>query len=89
MVLPLPSVSALASTAAISPNQHSSVVHVLETVVVTWMKQVKMALHCDPSGAISKKCGRYAGPLEEIKVGCFIKQKGLHLVLSKVHNNYG
>ena len=60
--------SALAETALISPERHSAVVHVLETAVVTWMKQVKMALHCDPSGAIFRKCGSYAGPMEEIKV---------------------
>lgn len=67
-MLPLPSVSTLAETAFTSPDRHSVVVHVLETAVVTWMKQVKMALYCDPSGAISRKNGRYAGPLEELKV---------------------
>lgn len=68
MVLPLPSISSLAETALTSPDRHSVVVHVLETAVVTWMKQVKMALHCDPSGVISRKCGKLAGPLEEIEV---------------------
>lgn len=67
-MLPLPSISVLAETALTSPERHSVVVHVLETAVVTWMKQVKMALHCDPSGAISRKCGKLAGPLEEIEV---------------------
>ena len=68
VILPLPSVSTLVETALTSPDRHSVVVHVLETAVVTWMKQVKMALHCDPSGTISRKCGRHAGALEEIKV---------------------
>ena len=67
-MLPLPSVATLAQTAFTSPDRHSVVVHVLETAVVTWMKQVKMALHCEPTGAISRKAGKYAGPLEEIKV---------------------
>ena len=67
-MLPLPSVSMVVETALISPDRHSAMVHVLETAVVTWMKQIKMALHCDPSGAIARKCGKLAGPLEEIKV---------------------
>ena len=68
VVLPLPSVATLARTAFTSPDRHSVVVHVLETAVVMWMKQVKMALYCDPTGAICRKAGKYAGPLEEIKV---------------------
>ena len=73
VVLPLPSVTTLAQTAFTSPDRHSVVVHVLETAVVTWMKQVKMALYCNPTGAISRKAGKFAGPLEEIKVS--IKKK--------------
>lgn len=73
VVLPLPSVTTLAQTAFTSPDRHSVVVHVLETAVVTWMKQVKMALYCNPTGTISRKAGKFAGPLEEIKVS--IKKK--------------
>ena len=51
-----------------APERQSAVIHMLETAVVTWMKQVKMTLDCNPSGAILKKCGKYAGPLEEIEV---------------------
>ena len=75
VVLPLPSVSSLAETAFTSPDRHSVIVHVLETAVVTWMKQVKMALYCDPGGAISRKGGRYAGPLEEIKVSSLVDEE--------------
>ena len=65
--------STLAETAKDSPSRHSTVVHVLETAVVTWMKQVKMALHCDPGGTIMRKCRNIAGPMEEIKASyCII-----------------
>ena len=73
MVLPLPSVATLAQTAFTSPDRHSVIVHVLETAVVTWMKQVKMALYCDPTGAISRKGGNFTGPLEEIKVNLLLE----------------
>lgn len=58
----------MAQTALTSPDRHSVVVHVLETAVVTWMKQVKMSLYCDPTGAILRNGGIHPGPLEEIKV---------------------
>ena len=69
----------LAQTAFASPDRHSVIVHVLETAVVTWMKQVKMALYCDPTGAIRRNGGKYAGPLEEVKVSCtsgYVREKG-------------
>lgn len=49
MTLPLPSIEVLAEAAS-SPNRRGSVLHVLETTVIGWIKQIKVSqasmFHC-------------------------------------------
>ena len=47
MTLPLPSIEILAEAAS-SPNRRGSVLHVLETTVIGWIKQIKVS-HLDCS----------------------------------------
>ena len=42
VVLPLPSIDVLAEAAA-NPNRRSSVLHVLETTVIVWIKQIRVS----------------------------------------------
>ncbi len=47
VTLPLPSLSLLA-TAAINPNRRLTVLHILETTLINWQKQIKNALKQQP-----------------------------------------
>uniref|UniRef100_A0A1X7UKN4 Uncharacterized protein n=1 Tax=Amphimedon queenslandica TaxID=400682 RepID=A0A1X7UKN4_AMPQE len=68
LVLPIPSLDILVEGAASSNNERRAVVvHIMESCVISWMKQVKMAMHFDPNGAIAKSNGKMAGPIAEIK----------------------
>ncbi len=43
IILPLPSIEVLAEAAA-NPNRRGSVLHVLETTVIGWIKQIKVGI---------------------------------------------
>ena len=47
VTLPLPSLSLLA-TAAINPNRRLTVLHILETTLINWQRQIKNALKQQP-----------------------------------------
>ncbi|KAI0240669.1 Dynein beta chain, flagellar outer arm [Lamellibrachia satsuma] len=65
VTLPLPSIEVLAEAAS-SPNRRGSVLHVLETTVIGWIKQIKGILKQDPIADLAVLAGKYPGPLDEI-----------------------
>ena len=44
MVLPQPSLEVLADVSS-NPGRHGGVMHVLETCIVTWLKQIKVCTY--------------------------------------------
>ena len=44
MVLPQPSLEVLADVSS-NPGRHGGVMHVLETCIVTWLKQIKVCMY--------------------------------------------
>lgn len=66
VTLPLPSIEVLSEAAAYS-SRRPAVIHVLETAVVNWIKQIKLTLKLDPETGI-KKYGPKPGPLDEIEM---------------------
>ncbi|XP_066025345.1 uncharacterized protein [Pocillopora verrucosa] len=66
VTLPLPSIEVLSEAAAYS-SRRPAVIHVLETAVVNWIKQIKVTLKLDPEIQI-KKFGPKPGPLDEIEM---------------------
>ncbi|XP_020627063.1 dynein beta chain, flagellar outer arm-like isoform X2 [Orbicella faveolata] len=66
VTLPLPSIEVLSEAAAYS-SRRPAVIHVLETAVVNWIKQIKVTLKLDPETEI-KKFGPKPGPLDEIEM---------------------
>ncbi|XP_064599567.1 LOW QUALITY PROTEIN: uncharacterized protein LOC135466077 [Liolophura sinensis] len=67
LVLSLPSVEVLAEAAA-NPNRRASVLHVLETTVIGWIKQIKIVLRHEPLGDLYSKFGPEPGPLDEVEM---------------------
>jgi hypothetical protein len=53
VTLPLPVLSVLAS-AANNPQRRLSVLHILETTLINWQKQIKNVLNQQPEALISK-----------------------------------
>ena len=43
LVLPLPCIRALASDSPLSTDKRKLMIHMMETCVITWMKQVKVS----------------------------------------------
>ena len=62
MVLPVPLVNVLLDSASLN----NSVVVILETTVISWTKQIKLALKLDLEKAL--KSQTVIGPLAELKV---------------------
>ncbi|GFS27875.1 dynein beta chain, flagellar outer arm [Elysia marginata] len=65
IVLNLPSIEVLAEAAA-SPSRRAAVLHVLETTVIGWIKQIRAVLRHDPQEALTAQFGKEPGPLDEI-----------------------
>ena len=65
VVLPLPSIEVLAE-AAINGNRRASVLHVLETTVIGWMKQIRGVLKHDSIADLEREAGPLPGPLDEV-----------------------
>nr|WAQ15579.1 axonemal dynein heavy chain E [Halisarca dujardinii] len=63
VVLPQPSLEVLADVSS-SPSRHGGVMHVLETCIVTWLKQIKHALQSDPH-SWTVTAGQFPGVLDE------------------------
>ncbi|KAH9514965.1 hypothetical protein Btru_021540, partial [Bulinus truncatus] len=64
-VLHLPAIEVLAEAAA-SPSRRAAVLHVLETTVIGWIKQIKGVLRHDPQEDLLQQFGKEPGPLDEI-----------------------
>lgn len=56
------------SEAAAYSNRRPAVIHVLETAVINWIKQIKGILKLDPELEIAKRFGARPVPLDEIEV---------------------
>ncbi|XP_071095883.1 uncharacterized protein [Haliotis cracherodii] len=67
IVLNLPSIEVLAEAAA-SPNRRGAVLHVLESTVINWIKQIRVVLKHDPTADLQNQFGTEPGPLEEMKM---------------------
>ncbi|KAK6172547.1 hypothetical protein SNE40_016179 [Patella caerulea] len=67
IVLNLPSIEVLAEAAS-AVNRRSAVLHVLETTVIGWIKQIRTVLRHDPPSDLLSQFGAEPGPLEEIKM---------------------
>ena len=65
MVLPVPLLDVLLESSTVS----NSVVVILETTVISWTKQIKVALKLDLDKALKAKSE--IGPLAELKVSLF------------------
>ncbi|ELU01785.1 hypothetical protein CAPTEDRAFT_107782 [Capitella teleta] len=65
ITLPLPSIEVLAE-AANTVNRRAAVLHVLETTIIGWMKQIKSVLKHDPVADLERQAGDFPGPLDEI-----------------------
>ncbi|PVD27606.1 hypothetical protein C0Q70_12770 [Pomacea canaliculata] len=67
IVLNLPSIEVLAEMTGL-PNRRSAVLHVLETTVIGWIKQIKGVLKHDPQADLTRQAGSEPGPLDEVKM---------------------
>ncbi|KAL3885754.1 hypothetical protein ACJMK2_025795 [Sinanodonta woodiana] len=67
IILNLPSIEVLAEAAA-SLSRRGSVLHVLETTVLGWIKQIKGVLKHDPIADLFHHFGPEPSPLDEIKM---------------------
>ncbi|KAK7479591.1 hypothetical protein BaRGS_00029140 [Batillaria attramentaria] len=65
IVLNLPSIEVLAEVAA-SPSRRAAVLHVLETTVIGWIKQIRAVLRHDPQADLTQQAGLEPGPLDEV-----------------------
>ncbi|XP_055866060.1 uncharacterized protein LOC106055129 isoform X2 [Biomphalaria glabrata] len=64
-VLHLPAIEVLAEAAG-SPSRRAAVLHVLETTVIGWIKQIRGVLRHDPQADLLQLFGKEPGPLDEI-----------------------
>ncbi|XP_069118815.1 uncharacterized protein [Argopecten irradians] len=84
IILSLPSIEVLAEAAA-TPARRGSVLHVLETTVLAWIKQIKGVLRHDPIADLFHHYGPEPGPLDEIKM--WERQLGrLHSILRQLES---
>ncbi|XP_056010102.1 uncharacterized protein LOC125667097 [Ostrea edulis] len=84
IILSLPSIEVLAEAAA-TPNRRGAVLHVLETTVLAWIKQIKGVLKHNPIGDLFHHYGPEPGPLDEIKM--WERQLGrLHSILRQLES---
>ncbi|XP_053409232.1 uncharacterized protein LOC123561373 isoform X4 [Mercenaria mercenaria] len=84
IILSLPSIEVLAEAAA-APNRRGAVLHVLETTVLGWIKQIKGVLRHDPIQDLFQHYGSEPGPLDEIKM--WERQLGrLHSILRQLES---
>ncbi|CAH1797693.1 unnamed protein product [Owenia fusiformis] len=67
IVLPFPSIEVLAEAAA-NPSRRGAVLHVLESTVIGWIKQIKGILKHDPIHELDRHFGPHPGPLDEISI---------------------
>eukprot|EP00057_Strongylocentrotus_purpuratus_P006394 XP_011660868.1 PREDICTED: dynein beta chain, flagellar outer arm [Strongylocentrotus purpuratus] len=65
--LPLPSIEVL-TEAASNANRRSAVIHVLESTVVGWIKQIKLVLKHEPLSDLREKFGVRPFPLDEVNL---------------------
>lgn len=83
--MPLPALSVLAS-AANNPNRRLSVLHILETTLINWQKQIKNVLNQQPESLVSKS------KLCKLKMLTINKNLQINLLLIKLQKmkfNYG
>nr|XP_022320176.1 dynein beta chain, flagellar outer arm-like isoform X6 [Crassostrea virginica] len=84
IILSLPSIEVLAEAAA-TPNRRGAVLHVLETTVLAWIKQIKGVLKHDPIADLFHHYGPEPGPLDEVKM--WERQLGrLHSILRQLES---
>ncbi|XP_052060514.1 uncharacterized protein LOC127700861 isoform X4 [Mytilus californianus] len=84
IILSLPSIEVLAEAAA-AVNRRGAVLHVLETTVLAWIKQIKGVLRHDPVTDLFGHFGPEPGPLDEIKM--WERQLGrLHSILKQLES---
>ncbi|XP_052258855.1 uncharacterized protein LOC127863384 isoform X2 [Dreissena polymorpha] len=84
IILSLPSIEVLAEAAA-APNRRGAVLHVLETTVLGWIKQIKGVLRHDPIQDLFQHFGPEPGPLDEIRM--WERQLGrLHSILRQLES---
>ncbi|XP_076457719.1 uncharacterized protein LOC143291635 isoform X3 [Babylonia areolata] len=67
IVLNLPSIEVLAEVAA-TPSRRAAVLHVLETTVIGWIKQIRGVLRHDPQSDLALQAGAEPGPLDEVQM---------------------
>ncbi|XP_064650622.1 uncharacterized protein LOC135502065 isoform X3 [Lineus longissimus] len=67
IVLSLPSIEVLAE-AADAVNRRVAVLHVLESTVISWIKQIKGVLKHDPVADLNRLSGKHPGPLDEVNL---------------------
>jgi dynein heavy chain len=65
IILPLPSIEVLAE-AAVLPTRRTAVIHVLESSVIGWIKQIKLLLKHEPLVDLRQKAGPRPLPLDEV-----------------------
>eukprot|EP00201_Polytomella_parva_P017476 CAMPEP_0175071536 /NCGR_PEP_ID=MMETSP0052_2-20121109/19298_1 /TAXON_ID=51329 ORGANISM="Polytomella parva, Strain SAG 63-3" /NCGR_SAMPLE_ID=MMETSP0052_2 /ASSEMBLY_ACC=CAM_ASM_000194 /LENGTH=4543 /DNA_ID=CAMNT_0016338719 /DNA_START=12 /DNA_END=13643 /DNA_ORIENTATION=- len=65
-LLPLPPQSTMPSLLPEHSMKDQDKVHILESAVVTWTKQIKNVLKADPDAPL-KEAGNYPGPMTELK----------------------
>ncbi|EDV28901.1 uncharacterized protein TRIADDRAFT_18942 [Trichoplax adhaerens] len=68
IILPLPPIDILADATTYS-NRSAAVIHLLESVMIGWIKQIKVALRFEPSHEIMKLSDHNRpGPLAEVEI---------------------
>ncbi|XP_033103095.1 dynein heavy chain 9, axonemal-like [Anneissia japonica] len=65
ITLPLPSIEVLADAASL-PNRRAAVIHVLESSVIGWIKQIRIVLKHEPLQELAAQFGTHPGPLDEL-----------------------
>ncbi|XP_033641709.1 dynein beta chain, flagellar outer arm-like [Asterias rubens] len=79
IILPLPSIEVLAEAAAL-PTRRTAVIHVLESSVIGWIKQIKLLLKHEPLGDLRHQYGPRPLPLNEVAMW-----KGRHMQLVSIN----
>ena len=87
VTLPLPSMSLLATAAAHNSQRHLVVLHILETTVISWQKQIKNALRKQPEIGNVKPDTTTFVTKDEIQLwtSCINKLNNLQVQLNAQH----
>ncbi|XP_071959570.1 uncharacterized protein [Antedon mediterranea] len=65
ITLPLPSIEVLAEAANL-PTRRAAVIHVLESSVIGWIKQIRLVLKHEPLQELADQFGTHPGPMDEL-----------------------